>query len=1187
MPIQAQDIKLLASERLTDNADGGGRITGAAIQDGADNNLFDDVADLDRVTGRVSLRKAAVAVQTPDTDKYLASRVMVAEIPADPATHGVLFSTTHPDDLRSDAVIKLASYLAPGGTYAGLLYGNHLAGMASVILLQRDSVPLPVVGDVLYLVQDEGTASQRSQYARITTVSALPRTFEGQGGAFNRLQVTCGISSPLSKNFDGFEAQQFDAQIIYTGKTRVREVVVADAAEYFGTKPLTEAAALGDLSLKVDTAFEQLLPSSQIETPLANRDPAPPTAALVGSGTTVSYSQLITWNSTTSLSLASTPLPGTLSITTNAGTITDRSGRLRLNGAEVGAVDYASGICTISGDRSGQLTISYQGAGRAARAPMSAGVPVNIASRAINYAVFLDPPPLRGSASVSYRAQGRWYTLFDDGSGGLQGTTSGLGAGSVNYIDGYATATLGALPDIGSAVIFQWSGATQETAWPVATLKAEHTMVLPGTEAIQPGSVVISWARPGWGTQTSSDAAQPGILAGDATGTVNYGERRITLQPNLLPPVGTVLTIAWSAGPKFSHSIAAPARNASNQVAVTSPSAIVPGSLEVEWVGRYSAAQFYGEYLQAQAEAMGWPLSTTSTFKAYDNGSGALRYNGSTIGTVNYTTGAVVFNPDVQVNMPRPVFTTQWSGSNAQRAVFRGVSYSQVTSIYMASPSDTVILRYNNSASATAASTTAPIALSLDAVPGYSLNLLPGSLHLAQGTRVYACSGTGLLRSGADYTGLINAGTINLAGGRITLTQWVGEYQTNAFTRQSCISLLGDVISSQYLFRTAAAPIKPGSFSVRFARSTGGVQTVTAAPDGTLSASGVSGTFNYETGVCSLNFGDLVTAAGNETQPWYKAEAVQDGKIWRPAPVASSTIRYSAVSYTYLPLSDDLLGVPSTQLPQDGRVVIYKPGRVLVAHHTQSTAPQTVSAGTTVNTGRTLLAWARVYGANGAEITTGFAKDLDAGTITFTNVSGYSQPVTVRSRIETEALCVDATIDGTLRLNRPLAHAYPAQETLISSVLVGGTLQAGTQPSFSQATWTNTWSNDRQGAAILAQYDQATRPITVTNEGAITQRWAIIFTSATQFRVVGETRGQIVTGDTSTQLAPVNPFTGAPLFTLQPAGWGSGWAAGNVLRFNTVGATLPFWVARTVEQSNPAAPGTDQLTLEVRGSIDA
>jgi hypothetical protein len=288
-----------------------------------------------------------------------------------------------------------------------------------------------------------------------------------------------------------------------------------------------------------------------------------------------------------------------------------------------------------------------------------------------------------------------------------------------------------------------------------------------------------------------------------------------------------------------------------------------------------------------------------------------------------------------------------------------------------------------------------------------------------------------------------------------------------------------------------------------------------------------------------------------------------------------------------LPLSADILGIDPVRLPQDGRVVIYKAGRVVVVHNTQAMAPATVSNGQTVNTGRTLLAWVKVMGADGVEITTGFTKDLDAGTVSFTNVAGMSQPVTIHHRIETEALCVEATIDGTIRLNRPLAHNYPEGTTLVSSVLTSGTLQAGAQPGFSQQTWTAVWSDDRIGAPILAQYDQATHPIVVTNEGAITQRWALIFTSSTEFRVVGETRGQIATGNTATPLAPVNPFTGAPLFTLQPAGWGSGWAVGNVLRFNTAGAVLPFWVARTVEQSNPAAPGTDRLTVEVRGSIDA
>jgi hypothetical protein len=268
-------------------------------------------------------------------------------------------------------------------------------------------------------------------------------------------------------------------------------------------------------------------------------------------------------------------------------------------------------------------------------------------------------------------------------------------------------------------------------------------------------------------------------------------------------------------------------------------------------------------------------------------------------------------------------------------------------------------------------------------------------------------------------------------------------------------------------------------------------------------------------------------------------------------------------------------------------VAIFKRSRVVVVHHTKDEAPQTVTNSTTINTGRLLLSWLKVYGADGLEIVNGFTKNLDAGTVSFSNVTGYSQPVTVQSRIETEALCADVLIDGTVQLLRPLAHNYPADESYVSSVLLGGTLQAGATQSFSQLAWTDEWSDTRIGSPILAQYDQTTYPIAVSNDGAITQLWALIFTSSTTFRLVGETRGEVITGSTATVLSPVNPVTGVAMFTMQPAGFGGGWSAGNVLRFNTRGAVLPAWCARTVEQSQPGAQGNDQILIEVRGAIDA
>ena len=110
-------------------------------------------------------------------------------------------------------------------------------------------------------------------------------------------------------------------------------------------------------------------------------------------------------------------------------------------------------------------------------------------------------------------------------------------------------------------------------------------------------------------------------------------------------------------------------------------------------------------------------------------------------------------------------------------------------------------------------------------------------------------------------------------------------------------------------------------------------------------------------------------------------------------------------------------------------------------------------------------------------------------------------------------------------------------------------------------------------------------PITTKNRGAAEEQWALIFTSNTQFRIVGKAAGQIGTGDITTDCSPNNPATATPYFTLRALGWGSGWSAGNVLRFNTAAANYPTWLARTVLQG-PATALNDSFQIQIRGDKD-
>ncbi len=473
-------------------------------------------------------------------------------------------------------------------------------------------------------------------------------------------------------------------------------------------------------------------------------------------------------------------------------------------------------------------------------------------------------------------------------------------------------------------------------------------------------------------------------------------------------------------------------------------------------------------------------------------------------------------------------------------------------------------------------------------VPGYTLQRPQFTL----GNDVYAGSASGVLTRGANpATGAgTAAGTVVAATGEITVQSWQANVSSLPAYFAGAQVPPGEgpsapFMSAQVLFRTAAAPLRPGSVSVLGTLEDGTAFNVTGGVDGKINGTRVKGRISHDTGLVELYFVNPANATPITTVDLSDLQIAGVGTL--PVDlVRTPTVRYNAVSYTYLPLDSSILGLDPIRLPQDGRVPVFKSARVVVVHNTQTMAPQAVSNGQTVDCGRVRLSRVRVFGSNGVQITTGFIANLLAGTVTFASVASYSQPVKIEHRIEDEAMCVEAQITGDLRLSRPLTHAYPAPGSYVSSALIFGTLQARATEGFAQAAWTGDWADAPVGATVLAAFNQASYPLVMTNAGAITERWALIFTSGTSFRVVGEEVGQIITGDINTTLAPVNPATGVPYFTIQPGGWGSGWVAGNVFRFNSVGAMPPAWVVRTTLQSPAVEPGNDQLSISVRGSID-
>jgi hypothetical protein len=386
----------------------------------------------------------------------------------------------------------------------------------------------------------------------------------------------------------------------------------------------------------------------------------------------------------------------------------------------------------------------------------------------------------------------------------------------------------------------------------------------------------------------------------------------------------------------------------------------------------------------------------------------------------------------------------------------------------------------------------------------------------------------------------------------------------------ACLTWRGERTTNYSKFRTAGAPLRQGSLILNAVTEEGAEVSVTAATDGTITHAKISDGFvDTDTGIVTITWSE---------------------------PVFPTSVKYSAVAYSYLPLDPDLLGLDPTRLPSDGRVPVFLPGDVGVFSHTIETAVASPVAGADLTFTRDHQAEVWVKGANGLALKpTAYELDREAGVLTWADPleleTTDEEPLTVTTplavfdRVEDMVLITDVQVSGAIGFNSPLSQDYPADEAVLSSAVLHGDLRARVYNLFHQASWTSVWSDSRIGSDTTAKFNDVAFPFEINNQGSIKERWRISFTSSSAFQVIGETVGVIGTGSTALDCAIANPATGAPYFTMRQEGWGSGWASGNQVRFNTDGAQSPFWLARTV-LSGPATAEEDSFATQNRGDAD-
>lgn len=515
MPIQEQNIVFVASQIMDDVPEGGGAATGQVVPDGVMNNVFEDISDLDRAYGRFNLRKLFLAVRSLDTALYGGAKIVITETPTDPALSYTLFTTEDPFDTRTEAANAVAAYLYKGPVWNGVLHENHIAGMRAISVLQRLNTQLPIVGQTLCLVQDEGLVTEKEQYVRVITVSAVETVFMDGNIAYDRWVVRLGLSDTLRHDFIGHPANRTDSYS-YTGKTRIRATTVADATRYCSSQPLTAPAALGDLTVRAASIFTQLVPSAQAETPLISQILNPDVVQTQTAGTrTVEIAQQAhtravavtienrryNWIET----LTPRPAWATLSVAYrsqgNWYTLRDTAGAGTLAGSDVafgsGTVNYTTGdaAVTLGALPDADTLILYAWAS-------PAHYTVRAGSTAINEAFVVVPftltelPVIPETVTLVWTAGG----VAKAATANATGVISGDGAGTIDPITGVGELRLTKLPDRGSSLAlgYDWYEPTNPADKAVVT--ETHFLASPITlNAIPQDKTVRFWVVLGTG----------------------------------------------------------------------------------------------------------------------------------------------------------------------------------------------------------------------------------------------------------------------------------------------------------------------------------------------------------------------------------------------------------------------------------------------------------------------------------------------------------------------------------------------------------------------------------------------------------------------------------------------------------------------------------------------------------------
>lgn len=1191
MAINATDVQIMRPERVSDNSDGGGQMTGTAIASGDVNNLWDDIPRTMLAYGGVSLRKLFCAIRSANVDKFLGGHAIIQSDSIADNVSTLLFSTQDHYDERQSAQDKIEQFVVLGTRSPLRPVGTQRKGQTAIVMYADDESAAPKLGEVIVFKDD----TNNEQYIKITDVQSRAETYTYERGdqllTYSATEFIIRISQPLYRDFVGVDPSPIAKHEFDVFKTQASSI-----AQYYGVKPLASNVVEGDSTVKADGIFQSIVPTATTETALLDQKPGLSVRVLQPTSTAVVEKNMGALSGSVTLTLANSFKPGALEINIAGSVYKDAGKKLKLISGtarlddDLTTIDGTAGVLNLALLSSSAVIVRYIPAVAIELLPYTESVKIDLTNRQLTYVEQLSPAPMPGSLRIEYQYLGEWYELTDDGDGVVTG--EGV-TGVVNYNTGSLSFSLSGEPDSGSSLIYTWARSPYDIDSSVESASALAHLSIPLPRNAIAGTVVLNWSS-GGNNYTATEQPDQSIT-GDGVGSVLGTKILFCPNSNALPdsdisisyskraaaPIDLQRSVDVQTGGLLTINLNDTNIDAASVQLVLNVSVGVNTTIR----GSVSSSEF-SNTLSFQGR------TDNKLVQLHKNGFGSSR--DSVVGSIDPATGIVTVDCDKLKQKVKDFTYT----SKKKRIWYIEFKSQKVLS-------QSASISYHNTFSPTAESYTVVLSdLAIELPLGQEL-LVPGAMAFDLGGARMTDRGDGALyKDWNEQTAAgIKCGDINYATAEMSLSYPLLKSDLTGFDC-NIIALASGLAAasavSSVVFRTQASPLRPSGLQFLARRITDtALLRAESENDGSISgvfdANDVLGELPQPSMQSGYNLPIIAvpTTGGSATGSVDYQTGIVEMEFSQP--VVLSSLTYNAVAYNSVPLNSEVLGLNPIKLPTNGKVPIFQPGYLVVIHNEKTIEIAAPAAGQVIGCARTKLAQVAISDVNGLLLDAAqYSVDKKTGIVTLADpfiaqtadAVAMTMPLVLTHRIEDVCAVARVSIDGSLSLMTQVIHDYSAGDSFVSSAISFATMQARVHTQFTQKIdQSGLFEDVLIGDATVASYDDINYPILIDNRSAVQERWKIRFTNNTGFELIGETLGVVGVGSTTVDFSPINPMTDAPYFTIKAAGWGSGWVTNNILRFNTDAAAKPIWAIRTVLPSTEPVE-KDFINIEFRGDAD-